>query len=380
MFLSKHNQVYPIRRGECLAVEKHFAELSDWAHECTLLRQFRSFSGCARLLSSKPGVTVTRWYPGGTVLDELVRQEYQGFAPGVWTALADWIAECHRNCGFLPRDCNLCNFLWSEGKIIGIDLESYAPLSPAQCAAGIIAGLWHYHPVGSPVKEQASAVLKQQTGVSATLIHSAEQALLQRRAARKHPAVSGIILAGGCSSRMGRDKSRLLLGDETILQRQIRKLRAIGITDILISGSGAPEDTRAIPDIFPGRGPLGEIHACLQSAENPHCLVLSVDVPLVPAAMLNHLCRMHRAGITVLSHHGRSEPLVGVYDQNLSEVIGSLTARQGVPVRQPAKPADWNALPYLGPPEYLRSCNTPQDYSHIQEILDFFSRKGLDFL
>lgn len=380
MFFSKRNQVYPIVHADCLAVEKHFADTSDWEHECALHDQLQSWPGCAQLLSAAPGVTVTRWYPGGTVLDELLRQEHDGFQPEVWVALADWILACLHRCGKLPQDGNLRNFLWSDGQIIGVDLESYGSLSETECAAGIMAGLLHYDPVNTPVKQQAAAVLKQRTGVSDVLIRSAEQALIQRRAKTSPRAVSGIILAGGRSSRMGRDKSSLLLGGETMLQRQIRKLRAIGIADILISGTTAPEGTKSVPDIYPGRGPLGGLHACLQAAENPQSLVLSVDVPLVPAAMLDRLCRVHRGGVTVLSHSDCQEPLMGVYDKDLSALIEPLIARQGAPVRRLAQLADWKSCPYLGPEEYLHNCNTPQDYAKIQKILESLSQKGLEFL
>lgn len=380
MFFSRRNQVYPVIHGGCLAVEKHFADLSDWEHECAIQERLRSFSGCARLLSSTPGVTVTQWYPGGTLLDELLRQEREGFDPRVWTALADWITNCRAHGPMLPGDGNLRNFLWSDGQIIGIDLESYEPMSETECAAGIIASLLHYDPPGTRIKQQAAAVLQRKTGVSDALIRSAEQTLLQRRANRMPRAVSGIILAGGRSSRMGCDKSRLLLGGETMLQRQIRKLKAIGISDILISGTAAPEGTRTVPDIYPGRGPLGGLHACLQAAKNQNCLVLSVDVPLVPAAMLDRLCRAHRHGVTVLSHGDCEEPLVGVYSKELSVFIEPLITERGAPVRRLAQLSDWKSCPYLGPEEYLHNCNTPQDYAQIQGILEAFTQKGLDFL
>ena len=58
--------------------------------------------------------------------------------------------------------------------------------------------------------------------------------------------ISGIILAGGRSSRMGRDKAALPFGDGTLLSAQTKKLHALGITDILISGYAdgmIPDDT-----------------------------------------------------------------------------------------------------------------------------------------
>ena len=100
--------------------------------------------------------------------------------------------------------------------------------------------------------------------------------------------ISGIVLAGGFSRRMGTDKAELTLGGLTLLELQIRKLRQIGITDIMISGYGKPmEGTRAIEDIYPHKGPMSGIHACLKAAKSEACLVVSVDVPLFPAEWLD---------------------------------------------------------------------------------------------
>ena len=380
MFFSKRNQVYPVLHPTGIGVEKHFADPNDFSREDTILQQLRDWPGCAQRLETAPQVITTRFYPGGTVLDELLRQEREGFDAQVWNGLADWIYECINRCGMLPQDCNLRNFLWSENRIIGIDLESYGSLSEPECAAEIIANLLHYTPEGTSVKLQAAALLQARTGVSDAAIRSAEQALQHRRKNHPQKSVSGIILAGGHSSRMGRDKSQLFLGGETMLQRQIRKLQALGITDILISGADAPTGTRTVPDIYPERGPLGGLHACLQAAQNSACLVLSVDVPLVPVSMLHRLCRMHAGGITVLSHNGCDEPLMGIYDRVLFRQIEPLITRQGAPVRRLADIAKWNRCPYLGPEAYLHNCNTPSDYTKIQEILESFSQRGLDFL
>ena len=99
--------------------------------------------------------------------------------------------------------------------------------------------------------------------------------------------VSAILLAGGKSSRMGRDKAALPFQGLTLLGWQLQKLRGLGIEDIMLSGSGRErEGVRTVRDEFPERGPLGGLHACLKAARNPDCLALSVDVPLVPPRLL----------------------------------------------------------------------------------------------
>ena len=70
--------------------------------------------------------------------------------------------------------------------------------------------------------------------------------------------ISMIILAGGASSRMGRDKSDLTIDGKTFLEMQIEKGEKLGISDILLSGYHGENKYKypIIPDRFPGKGPL----------------------------------------------------------------------------------------------------------------------------
>ena len=134
--------------------------------------------------------------------------------------------------------------------------------------------------------------------------------------------ISMIILAGGASSRMGRDKSDLTIDGKTFLEMQIEKGKKLGISDILLSGYHGENKYKypIIPDRFPGKGPLGGLEACFRKAKNPYCLVLGVDVPLVPAEELAALIRqsLHSdAKAVILSHGGHEEPLMGVYCTDL---------------------------------------------------------------
>lgn len=107
--------------------------------------------------------------------------------------------------------------------------------------------------------------------------------------------LSAILLAGGKSSRMGRDKAALPFRGMTLVEWQVQKLRGLGIEDIMLSGCRrSVEGTRTFLDECPDRGPLGGLHACMKRALHPDCLVLSVDVPLVPPQALAELVRVHR--------------------------------------------------------------------------------------
>ena len=101
--------------------------------------------------------------------------------------------------------------------------------------------------------------------------------------------VCAVILAGGKSSRMGRDKAALMLGDETFLQRIAAELDACGFQEKYVSlGTGTAEKTEiripggwtVIRDRYRDCGPLGGIHAALSACRTEWALFVSCDTPL----------------------------------------------------------------------------------------------------
>ncbi len=107
--------------------------------------------------------------------------------------------------------------------------------------------------------------------------------------ARMNKDVCAVILAGGKSSRMGRDKASLMLGQETFLQRIAAELDACGFGEKYVSlGSGTAEkaDIRipggwsVIRDRYRDCGPLGGIHAALSACRAEWALFVSCDTPL----------------------------------------------------------------------------------------------------
>lgn len=181
------------------------------------------------------------------------------------------------------------------------------------------------------------------------------------------PGVSGVILAGGESRRMGRDKASLTLGGMTLLDRQISALAGLGIDDILVSGRQTDHPVaRYLPDIISGRGPLEGLYVCFRQARYENCLVICVDMPLVPASVLEQLVRVHLSrgtDVTLLSHDGYTEPLLGVYRSSLWKKAGSLLSEGKGSVRALLETVRTGALEYTGPEELLINCNTEEDYA-----------------
>src|SRR6202011_1924317 len=93
--------------------------------------------------------------------------------------------------------------------------------------------------------------------------------------------VSLVILAGGLSRRMGRDKASLPAGDGTLIEHLARRLAPVVDETIVAGGPGRPTlpGVRMIEDRYPGLGPLAGIHAGLAAASFPHVWVVGCDLP-----------------------------------------------------------------------------------------------------
>lgn len=341
-------------------VRKHFDSVEDWRSE---LEMYRKLSGFApKLLHAAPSVLITEYLDCPHLLEVLEMQEVKGFAPQPWKALSEWIGAAHARTGMIPGEGNLRNFLWQDG-IVGIDFEHWRPGQPAEAVARIAAFLLEYSPRDTVVKRQAAEILTAEWKIPRERIVSEREKLRIRRENRRSERLgayfSMALLAGGKSSRMGRDKAGLPFFGSTLLEFQKEKAELLGIGDVLISGPGN------IEDLLPERGPLGGMHACLERARSPHCVMLSVDAPLVPAAALRLLARRHLEGrvqATIARHGGKTEPLIGVYDAALAEVILPLVRDGGAPVRALLERIDVQYVDIDLPEDIWRNCNTPEEY------------------
>lgn len=367
IFSSRRNFVRTVEWNGRTAVRKLFASPDDWHHEHTVFRQLSERASIPQILASVPGILLMEYLPCPTLLDELERQEREGFSSAPWLALRKWLYGVHSATGLCPSDGNLRNFLWDGTSLFGIDFEGYAPLSLADAYVQIAAYILEYTPRNTPVKQQAAHILFDGDP------RQAQQALLDRRTKRHHQTMdaSFLLLAGGKSSRMGQDKSSLPFFGTTLMEFQLDKARLLGCSDILVSGSHTHiEGARIIADIFPERGPLGGLHACLQAAAHPHCIVLGVDMPLLPVCELRDLLHEHMAidaEITLAVHENHWEPLAGIYHSDLSERIAPLIEFSGAPVRSLIQKSVCSFRQTTLPEVFWANCNTPGEWQVIFE-------------
>src|SRR5579864_6776203 len=129
--------------------------------------------------------------------------------------------------------------------------------------------------------------------------------------------VSGFVLAGGKSTRMGQDKAGLELNGSTLLEHALAALRGV-CRDVSILGSYELYGQLApvYEDIFPGCGPLGGIHAALTNSQTQYNLIIAVDTPFVVPEFLSYLAERAIAAAAVVTTpeiDDYTQPLCTVY-------------------------------------------------------------------
>ena len=123
-----------------------------------------------------------------------------------------------------------------------------------------------------------------------------------------------VILAGGRSSRMGRDKSRLPIGGRTLAETLAERYQPLGEAVYLSVGTpGEPEPPGVLPlpDLRPGQGPLAGLEAALASTGAERVFLTAVDLPFGEAALAKLLLEgLEGHDACLLS---RREPLFAAY-------------------------------------------------------------------
>lgn len=188
--------------------------------------------------------------------------------------------------------------------------------------------------------------------------------------------VTGAILAGGRSSRMGRDKAFLPFpapDGPALLTRQAALLRDLGIDDLLLSGRPETDyrttfpDARVVVDAVSNAGPLAGLSAILAAARHPWVLVIAVDLPRLTPEMLQTLLLTGagQIGVVPQSPHG-FEPLVALYPQALLPSLSAALERKqlGLQCLLRAAVDDGLMRAWPIPPEHsslFANWNTPDD-------------------
>jgi molybdenum cofactor guanylyltransferase len=136
-------------------------------------------------------------------------------------------------------------------------------------------------------------------------------------------SLSAVLLAGGESRRMGKDKATILFRGKPLWEVQLDVLRKLDPAEILVSARidpiWRPEDVQFVGDVPPSRGPLSGLAASLETMRGTHLLALAIDMPSMTDNYLRVLREQIGSGQGVIPRiDDRFEPLVAIYPREVA--------------------------------------------------------------
>jgi molybdopterin-guanine dinucleotide biosynthesis protein A len=147
--------------------------------------------------------------------------------------------------------------------------------------------------------------------------------------------ISGIILAGGRSLRLGHDKILEKIGDKSLLERVISRIDTLSEHIIIVTAherTFAPlanhPKVKTVSDILPGQGSLGGIYTGLVTSGSFYNLVVAADMPFLNGRLLRYMIDQAEGFDLVLPRvEGLFEPLHAIYSRNCIAPIKTILAR-----------------------------------------------------
>mgnify|MGYP001180838605 FL=1 len=145
--------------------------------------------------------------------------------------------------------------------------------------------------------------------------------------------VTGVLLAGGNSRRMGEDKRYLVVGEQTLLERGLAVLRSIFQEVLVVIAQDSPPldvDVRVVRDLVPDCGSLGGLYTGLTQATTPYIFVVACDMPFLdPAVITQFTSRRASADIVMAKLAARLHPMHALYGKRCLPVVDQMIqARQ----------------------------------------------------
>jgi len=145
--------------------------------------------------------------------------------------------------------------------------------------------------------------------------------------------VTGIILAGGKSRRMGEDKRYLVVGEQTILERGLGVIRSIFQEVLVVIAQDSPPlrvDAKVVRDLLPDCGSLGGLYTGLMQATTPWIFVVACDMPFLDQAVIGQFTsRRATADIVMAKLDARLHPMHALYGKRcLPALEQMIQARQ----------------------------------------------------
>jgi len=141
-------------------------------------------------------------------------------------------------------------------------------------------------------------------------------------------SIAAYILAGGKSSRMGRDKGLVSLNDKPMVSYTLDLCKEMGYAPVLVASQEeyAALGYPVIKDLVPDKGPMGGLHTALEhiDQQTTYVLLFSCDMPFIPKEAIFKLVEAATGQSVIVSEFMKNiNPLFALYHKDLKEQVKS---------------------------------------------------------
>ncbi len=153
---------------------------------------------------------------------------------------------------------------------------------------------------------------------------------------------TGVLLAGGKGRRLNSDKPLLELTGRPLIEDMLEKLAALFPEIILVVdredsplSAYAGEHVRVVPDLVPGKGPLGGIYTALEAACSKFIFVMACDMPFACLELARLMMDRAPGARAVVPRQGRLiEPLFAIYRRDILPIVAERVARGDLKIHE----------------------------------------------
>ena len=182
--------------------------------------------------------------------------------------------------------------------------------------------------------------------------------------------ITGIILAGGKSSRMGTDKGFLKLNNKLFIEHIIDALKPLVSTTIIVSNLKNYDvfGLQRVNDDIENTGPLAGIYSGLKTSKTEYNLVLSCDVPLINKRVLQQLLDAVESDIDIvqIESQGQQMPLIALYKKQCESIFLKLLLNNERRLHKAVSVCNSKSI-VINPEDdiYTTNINTPEQLKNI---------------
>ena len=194
--------------------------------------------------------------------------------------------------------------------------------------------------------------------------------------------VTGVLLAGGKSRRMGQDKRLLSVGDETLYTRSVSVLRAIFERVVVVVAQDSPLvafDAPVLRDVIPDCGSLGGLYTGLKEAGTQWVFAVACDMPFLDPGTIRHFTGLKGEGDVIMAKlRNGFQPMHALYHRNCLPIMEQLIQAQDFKIHRLAEHPELRV--HIVTPEELSrvdpagrsfyNVNTPADLAAARLLFD----------